>query len=176
MPCVSGFSQTKGVAKFYQPTNYTNGQKDFEGDKMHSSNAGQVNFNSEEYDNWAKQNKYITIVYYRYKDYQNGKTTGDTVLDEYMNRNKCDVLVYYVDGSRYGYTGYSSEYYDAGFEKWGGDDVPLFIGVCPWNGLSYLYYLQGDVYTVRLYTRPLNSGEVKLNYDTTLEYREKLTK
>ena len=52
----------------------------------------------------------------------------------------------------------------------------MFIGVCPWGITNNLYYLQGKVYTVRLYTKPLSDTEVADNVETTLNYREALKK
>ena len=127
------------------------------------------------FNDWENINKYITIVYYRYNDYKE-KTTGNEDIDKFMREIKNDILAYYIDGELYGYTGHGIDSYNNGFKTWGGDNVPIFIGVCPWggSGTNFLYYLKGKVYALRLYTRPLNENEVKENYNQTLYSRGEL--
>ena len=144
---------------------------------MSTEKGGGVEFKEKEFNNWLNTDKYIAITYYRYKDYQDeSKSTGNKDIDKFMKTIKNDVLAYYIDGVLYGYTGYGTASYDSGYSNWGGEDVPLFVGVCPWGAENFLYYLKGKVYTVRLYTRPLNSDEVQANYTQTLNYREALKK
>ena len=155
------------IAKFYIASGWSGEGKNL---RTGTENVEVPHLNDQDY---IGKEKYITIVYYRY-----GKNNQkDEEIASFMEQNKCDVLAYYIDGALYGYTGYGRDSYDEGFKIWGGDNVPMFIGVCPWIGdCSSLYYLKGKVYTVRLYTRSLDSDEVQANYHQTLTYRENLKK
>ncbi len=108
-----GFCSSGAVAKFSDTTTWSG-----PGLKMNTNGYGDINFDTKEYDNWEQQNKYITIVYYRYKDYQS-KSTGNTEIDEFMKSIQNDVLVYYIDGVLYGYAGFGSNTYDTFFKTWG---------------------------------------------------------
>ena len=77
----------------------------------------------------------------------------------------------YVNGTYFGYTYESPVAFNYGLESWNNDENLFFVGVTDNNGKGNLYYLKGLVYSVRLYTRPLEEKEVELNYDTNLKYR-----
>ncbi len=61
-----------------------------------------------------------------------------------------------------------------GLEKWG-QNTPFYVGVCTYCDEGYkgwFYFLKGEVYSCRLYDRPIPEGNVKSNYDLILKYRE----
>ncbi len=153
------------AAKFYEKSDWVG-----DGFRLRTDYLGTVLAPASLEDSYINCEKYITIVYYRYEK----SKPQDESISSFMENCKCDVLAYYFDGKLYGYTGYGKTSYDKGYAIWGGDNIPMFIGVCPWGEDSNLYYLKGKVYTVRLYTRPLSSDEVWNNYDTTLSYRDAL--
>ena len=98
---------------------------------------------------------YLTFVYRRAKE------TGETN----------DKVEYYVNGELMGYTYYGNDSFEKGREKWDNDECSFFVGCCPWKASRNIYYLQGNVYSVRLYQKPLTESEVKANMDATMQYR-----
>ena len=86
-----------------------------------------------------------------------------------VGNNGTDKFSYYINGKLYGDIDYDHSAYNIGREYWDKEDCHFFLGVCPITG--YIYYLRGKVYTTRLYTKPLSSTDVKLNYDVTLNSR-----
>ena len=114
-----------------------------------------------------QKDTYLTVVYQVYEE-NNEKN------DETMNENGVDKVLFYIDGEPIGYGYYGHDSYIHGCSIWDNEDNPFFIGVCPWNKNNCLYYLQGDVYTVRLYNKSLSGEDVKANFDQTLLYREKV--
>ena len=85
---------------------------------------------------------------------------------------KVDKIEYYINGKLYGYSYFGADTYDMGREFWDEQGVSFFVGVCPWYNTGSLYYLKGTLYAIRLYEKPLNPEQVKLNYDVTLKYRD----
>ena len=85
-----------------------------------------------------------------------------------------DKVIFYNNKIMLGYGWYDHNLYKVGCGFWNDDECPMFLGVCPLGGKNNLFYLKGDVYTVRLYNRALSEGEVIQNYDKTLLYREKI--
>ena len=151
--------------KFYEPSSWHNSGKN-----MFTKDNGDTNLNGINPSDYIKKDVYLTVVYYRYKA---GLPENDEIK-QFMQDQKADCVACYINGKLYGYTGYGQDSYQAGLNTWNGNDVPCFVGVCPWWGAGNLYYLQGKVYTVRLYTKPLDSDKVWDNYDTTLSYRDAL--
>lgn len=52
-----------------------------------------------------------------------------------------DLLSLYVNGKEFGKTVYSHKSYDEGLEYWDGNEVPMFVGVCPCGSDDNYYYL-----------------------------------
>ena len=99
---------------------------------------------------------YMTVVYNR---------------NSSLGTSDRDVVEYYVNGELLGYTYYTKDSYNLGLNTWNKDSCPFFIGVTPWHADGNLYYMQGSVYTCRLYTKAMNAEEVKENMDMTQKYR-----
>ena len=93
-----------------------------------------------------------------------------------IGENGTDKVIFYTNKIMLGYGWYDHSVFNEGCSFWNNDGCPMFLGVCPWGGKNNLFYLKGDVYTVRLYNRALSEGEVIQNYDKTLLYREKIKK
>ena len=100
---------------------------------------------------------YLTITY---------KISDNNIYKEDLGK-----LEYYIDGNLFGYTYFGSDSYRDGLTHWNGNNVPFFLGVCPWNKDNNLYYLKGLVYSTRLYTKPMTEKQVKDSYNMTLRYR-----
>ncbi len=86
--------------------------------------------------------------------------------------NSCCLLELYLDGDLYGWTINSLDGYKSGLAFYNKDLGDIFVGVCPWLITGQLYYHKGDIYSLRLYNRSINSEDVKNNYEKTLKYRE----
>ncbi|MBR2290602.1 MAG: hypothetical protein IJ867_08575 [Clostridia bacterium] len=100
------------------------------------------------------ENFYLTVVYNSLSD-----------------NSDLDAVDYYINGKLFFTCPYYKYVWNRGIEYWNKDECPFFIGVCPWQSTGNLYYLQGQVYTTRLYTKSLTAAQVKDNYETTLKYR-----
>lgn len=153
-----------GLCKFYSSSSWTG-----IGENLITENLGSVQVIDNKFGFNAKENAYITIVYIAYH-----KDTDNELYDNYMRENEVDKLEYYVDGNLYGYTYYGSDSYKKGLETWNNDTCPFFVGACPWYGNGNIYYMQGELYTCRLYTKPLTNDQVLSNVKTTKIYRESL--
>ena len=88
-----------------------------------------------------------------------------------VGNNGTDKFLYYINGKLYGDVDYNHSAYNLGRGAWDKDDCHFFLGVCPIGKANNLFYLRGKVYSTRLYTKPLSSTDVKLNYDVTLKSR-----
>ena len=130
--------------------------------------GGDIYFiNPEDINKFLGDEIYFTCVYNVFKE----NCEDDENYDEFMKSDKVDRIDFYFDGVRYGYTYHDSNAFKEGLEKWNNDESDFFIGMTAVGNTSSLYYLKGNLYSIRLYESPLNQDEVKLNYDMTLKYR-----
>ncbi len=110
----------------------------------------------------------FSIVYLPYET----DVEKQNMYDEFMIEDgTVDKILYYVNGKLFGYTYYSKESFKIGLDKWDNDECNFYIGVCFTGHYQNLYYLKGNCYSLRLYTRPLNEMEVELNYSVNSKYR-----
>lgn len=119
---------------------------------------------SKDFRKWnLNEDFYMTVTYTRWDDKE---------ADEKMQENSYDKFSYYYNGELLDYCYNDKNNYEEGLKTWDGKENSFFVGVCPYQQNTKNYYLNGDVYATRLYTVPLSSEEVKLNYDMTLKYRD----
>ena len=110
----------------------------------------------------------FSIVYLPYEENE----LKQDLYDDFMKENKTiDKIEYFLNGKLYGYTYYSHDKYIDGLKIWDNDEYDFFIGVCMQVHQDNLFYLKGDCYSLRLYTRALTEDEVELNYNTNVKYR-----
>ena len=116
------------------------------------------------------QPSYVTCVWISYDETQSNEYK-EKYYDEYMIENGVDKVIQYINGVEYASTYYGHDSYVKGLEVWNKDECPFFIGAATMGYENNVYYLNGEVYTTRLYTQPMTPDQVKDNYDTTLKYR-----
>ena len=71
----------------------------------------------------------------------------------------------------FGFTTCDKIAYNKGLELWDVPDANFYVGVCPIESIGSLYYMQGTVYTARLYDTALTGEDVQKNREMTLKYR-----
>ena len=71
-----------------------------------------------------------------------------------------------------GYCYHSSFGFEKGVETWNSPSDLFFVGCCEYWGNGKIKYLQGSVYSIRLYCRSITQEDIKNNYEKTLKYRE----
>ena len=155
-----GYVENGCICKFFDPSSWYG-----QGNKLKTQNDGSVISKSCGYE--ENEDFFLTFVY---RDFKDGRDDPD--YDANMIDNKVDKIEYYINGEIFGSTYYGGDSYDSGRKNWGSDDSKFFIGVCPWFDCGNLFYMKGLLYATRLYSKPLTSDEVKLNYDMTLKYRD----
>ena len=140
-----------------------------EGYKLKTDVYGDFGFFGDKNFGFDEKNEfYMTIVYTVYDENKDNES-----YDKFMRSNKgVDKIEYYINGKLYGYTYYDKNAFKYGVDKWDNDDYKFIVGACYKAKGKNIYYLKGDCYLTRLYTKSLNSDEVKLNYDMTLKYRD----
>ena len=131
-----------------------------EGD-VYINNFGEISINTP---------TYVTFVYTSY-DLEKSEEYKKNYYDETMITNNVDKIEYYLNGNLFFTTYYGSDSYKKGLSIWNNDICPFFIGVATIGGSDNPSYLQGQIYSTRLYTKPMTSDQVKANYDMTLKYR-----
>ena len=103
---------------------------------------------------------YLTFVYRRASE-----------LGETEDVNDADKIEYYVNGELKGYTYFGSDSFENAREQWDKDSCHFFVGCSPWERIGNIYYLKGNVYSVRLYQKTLTEEEVQKNKEATIQYR-----
>lgn len=98
---------------------------------------------------------YLTFVYRR--------------ADEIGEEN--DRVEYYVNGNLIGSAAYPANCFDEGREFWDNDNCSFFVGCSPWAKNGNVFYIKGNVYSVRLYYKTLTEKEVRNNMQATIKYR-----
>ena len=141
------------------------GEYTFENGNMLITSNGNINLKGKKEEALGfkpNTNFYMTFVYI--------SGSNSELCDDFMKNNPgVDRIEYYLNGELIEYTYHYASDYQAGLNKW--NSSPCFIGICPWYNYSSLFYIKGDVYTTRLYDKPLTETQVKANYDMTLKYR-----
>lgn len=153
------------VAKFYEPRPQASSYP-YANETFYTSGHGSINPVNKDPGYEVGKDFYLTCVYIVYDD-----TKTSELYDDYMKTNKIDKVEYYIDGNLLYYTYYPSDWYEGGLSTWNNDACPFFLGVCPWYTNNSLFFLKGNVYATRLYTKSFSQIEVKDNYDMTLKYR-----
>ena len=85
---------------------------------------------------------------------------------------KNDTVEYYINGNLIGKCEQDKESFEKGRNIWDNDECPFYIGAVPWYKDGNIYYLNGNVYSVRLYQKALTEQEVKDNMNATVKYRK----
>ena len=101
------------------------------------------------------ENFYMTFVYRR---------ANEIGKDE-------DIVEYYVNGQEIGSAAYSSDCFDNGRKYWDNDKCAFFVGCSPWGATGNVFYIKGNVYSVRLYDKALTKEELKNNMNETIKYK-----
>ncbi len=155
-----GFTSSNLICKFNSYSNWSG-----TGEKLSTLSYGDIRINNAADIYKINEDFYLTFVYRTYKDSteEERESLGWTVNQ--------DRIEYYIDGELYGYTYFDSQSYINGALGWNNEDTPMFIGVTQWWKTTSKYYLQGDVYSCRLYETSLSKDDVSLNYNTTIQWR-----
>ncbi len=155
-----GYTSSNLICKFNSYSNWSG-----TGEKLSTLSYGDIRIDNVKDMYSINEDFYLTFVYRTYKD-----STEEEREDLGWTVNQ-DRIEYYIDGELYGYTYFDSQSYINGAAVWNNEDIPMFVGVAQWWKTSSKYYLQGDVYSCRLYETSLSKEDVALNYNTTLQWR-----
>lgn len=122
-----------------------------------------ITLNSNAFNLELNQPAYLSIVYIRY---------NSEMADQKMTENSYDKFELYFNGVLFDYCYCDSNGYNEGLEVWNTLENFFYVGVCCYGSSNNNCYLNGDIYSTRLYSKTLTLDQIKLNYDMTLKYRD----